>query len=52
MPALKIWDLSEPATTVGEEGERYAFLNRGKGIRVPLRSFAGEMGVVRHERGA
>ncbi|KAF8839226.1 Acetamidase/Formamidase [Paxillus ammoniavirescens] len=48
-PALKIWDLSEAAS---EGGQRYAYLNREKGIRVPLRPFAGEMGVARGALGA
>ncbi|KAG9312416.1 hypothetical protein JVU11DRAFT_6797 [Chiua virens] len=37
-PALKIWDLS-PA--------KYTYLDAAKRIRVPLRPFAGEMGVAR-----
>ncbi|KAF9222233.1 Formamidase [Gyrodon lividus] len=45
-PALKIWDLSEG------ESHAYAYLNREKGIRVPLRPFAGEMGVARGVPGA
>ncbi|KIJ62453.1 hypothetical protein HYDPIDRAFT_94414 [Hydnomerulius pinastri MD-312] len=48
-PALKIWDLSEHES---EGGQRYAYLNKEKGIRVPLRPFAGEMGLARGEPGA
>ncbi|KAH7886657.1 hypothetical protein F5I97DRAFT_1024037 [Phlebopus sp. FC_14] len=48
-PALKIWDLSE---STDESGLKYAYLNKEKGIRVPLRPFAGEMGVARGAPGA
>lgn len=36
--SLKIWDLPE--------GAKFAWFDRIKGIRVPLRPFAGEMGVA------
>ncbi|KAG8215651.1 hypothetical protein J3R82DRAFT_7522 [Butyriboletus roseoflavus] len=49
-PALKIWDLTENAG-MGEV-QRYAYLSKERGIRVPLRPFAGEMGLARGERGA
>ncbi|KAH0835449.1 Formamidase [Lanmaoa asiatica] len=50
-PVLKIWDLTENAGDTGEV-QRYAYLNKEKGIRVPLRPFAGEMGVARGQPGA
>lgn len=49
-PAIKIWDLTESAGT--DEVQRYAYLNKERRIRIPLRPFAGEMGVARGERGA
>jgi len=63
-PAIKVWDLTETGTTtvsaagdgagVGAGGEalRYAYLNKEKGIRIPIRPFAGEMGVARSAPGA
>lgn len=43
-PALKIWELNR------EEG--YAWFDKEKGIKIPLRPFAGEMGVAPGEPGA
>ena len=55
-PAIKIWDLTENAgdslTAGTSEMQRYTYLNKEKGIRIPIRPFAGEMGVARGERGA
>ncbi|KIP04647.1 hypothetical protein PHLGIDRAFT_129368 [Phlebiopsis gigantea 11061_1 CR5-6] len=42
-PYLKIWDL--PA------GAHHAWFDKMKGIKVPLRPFAGEMGVALREKG-
>ena len=42
-PHLKIWDL--------QDGAEYAWFNKIKGIRVPLRPFAGEMGVALKDKG-
>jgi acetamidase/formamidase len=42
-PALKIWKL---------EQEGFAWFDEKKGIKVPLRPFAGEMGVVQKKKGA
>lgn len=41
-PALKIWDLS---------GSGHAWFDEEKGIKIPLRPFAGEMGVAPGENG-
>lgn len=46
-PVLKIWKLCDY-----ENGAGYTWLDEGKGIRVPLRPFAGEMGVARALSGA
>ncbi|KAJ3839893.1 Formamidase [Lentinula raphanica] len=43
-PALKIWKLDK------EEG--FAYFDQEKGIKIPLRPFAGEMGVARKETGS
>ena len=55
-PAIKIWDLTEnPAAVTGLNSGREGwctYLNKEKKIRVPVRPFAGEMGVARGERGA
>ncbi|KAF8435421.1 hypothetical protein L210DRAFT_966803 [Boletus edulis BED1] len=51
-PAIKIWDLTEQTVNSVGEVEKYAYLNKDRRIRVPLRPFAGEMGVARGERGA
>lgn len=53
-PALKIWDLTQNAGEgVGTGGvQRYAYLKKEKGIRVPLHPFPGEMGVARGAKGA
>ena len=51
-PAFKIWDLAEHAGAEEVESPRYAYLDKERRIRVPLRPFAGEMGVARGERGA
>ncbi|KAF8551161.1 Acetamidase/Formamidase [Imleria badia] len=50
--ALKIWDLTHSENTIGGEVKRFAYLNKERGIRVPLRPFAGEMGVARGVPGA
>ncbi|KAH9916665.1 uncharacterized protein B0H18DRAFT_939165 [Fomitopsis serialis] len=42
VPALKIWHLRDY-----EAGAGYAWFDEPKGIRIPLRPFAGEMGVAR-----
>ncbi|KAI0643564.1 Formamidase [Trametes meyenii] len=55
-PALKIWALhahedgKDAAAMDGEYG--YAWFDEGKGIRIPLRPFAGEMGVAPGKPGA
>ncbi|KAH9940218.1 Formamidase [Epithele typhae] len=41
--ALKLWTLNR---TEGQAGYGYAWFDEQKGIRVPLRPFAGEMGVA------
>ncbi|KAJ3758866.1 Formamidase [Lentinula raphanica] len=43
-PALKIWKLDK------EKG--FAYFDQEKGIKIPLRPFAGEMGVARKETGS
>jgi acetamidase/formamidase len=43
-PHVKIWNLNK------EEG--YAWFDEDKKIKIPLRPFAGEMGVARGEKGA
>lgn len=43
-PALKIW-------TINNEGG-YAWFDEGKGIKIPIQPFAGEMGVARGITGA
>lgn len=43
-PALKIWSIDK------EKG--WAWFDEEKGIRIPLRPFAGEMGVARGVKGA
>ena len=43
-PALKIWKI--------EREEGFAWFDKEKGIRIPTRPFAGEMGVARGEKGA
>ncbi|KAH9884491.1 Formamidase [Cubamyces lactineus] len=50
-PALKIWSL-ERAGEGTEGGYGYAWFDREKGIRIPLRPFAGEMGVAPGKPGA
>jgi acetamidase/formamidase len=42
-PALKIWKL---------EQEGFAWFDEKKGMKVPLKPFAGEMGVVQKKKGA
>ncbi|KAI0325073.1 Formamidase [Cubamyces sp. BRFM 1775] len=49
-PALKIWSLER--TDEGAEGYGYAWFDKDKGIRIPLRPFAGEMGVAPGKPGA
>lgn len=43
-PALKIWKLNTKAG--------YAWFDEARGIRIPLRPFAGEMGLARGVAGA
>ena len=43
-PTLKIWKINK------DEG--YAWFDEEKGIRIPIRPFAGEWGVARGEKGA
>ncbi|OAX37974.1 Acetamidase/Formamidase [Rhizopogon vinicolor AM-OR11-026] len=47
-PALKIWKLESDSDS--EEG--FAWFDKEKGMKVPLRPFAGEMGVVQKKKGA
>ncbi|OSX55883.1 hypothetical protein POSPLADRAFT_1112376, partial [Postia placenta MAD-698-R-SB12] len=47
-PALKLWTL--PGAE-GGAGRAYAWFDEARGIRVPLRPFAGEMGVAPAQRG-
>lgn len=55
-PALKIWTLNR--TSSGAQGEEtptgygYAWFDEKKGIKIPLKPFAGEMGVAPAEKGA
>lgn len=42
-PVLKIWKLNN--------GEGFAYFDEQKGIKIPLKPFAGEMGVARKEKG-
>ena len=49
-PVLKIWTLHR---NEGEgEGYGYAWFDEAKGIKIPLRPFAGEMGVAPGKDGA
>ncbi|KAI0824325.1 Formamidase [Trametes gibbosa] len=51
-PALKIWTL-HPHSAVAADGEYgYAWFDEARGIRIPLRPFAGEMGVAPGKPGA
>lgn len=55
-PTLKIWSLPEILDGVAE-GREYdvdacAWFNQEKGIKIPVRPFAGEMGVARAAPGA
>lgn len=43
-PSLKIWRISKE--------EKIAWFDEGKGIRIPINPFAGEMGVARGVKGA
>ncbi|RDX40297.1 Formamidase [Lentinus brumalis] len=53
VPALKIWSLPPEDMPVRAEGEgRYAWFDERRGIRIPLRPFAGEMGVAPGKTGA
>ena len=49
-PALKIWKLHREGN--GEGGYGYAWFDEDKGIKVPLKPFAGEMGVAPGKAGA
>lgn len=46
-PSLKLWRLQNY-----ENGAGYAWFDEEKGIRIPLRPFAGEMGIARAAPGA
>jgi len=48
-PDLKIWSLRKHD---GDGEDRYAWFDEARGIRIPLRPFAGEMGVAPAEPGA
>ena len=50
-PALKIWSL-ERSSEGADEGYGHAWFDKEKGIRIPLRPFAGEMGVAPGKPGA
>jgi acetamidase/formamidase len=43
-PLLKIWEI--------EKGKPFAWFDKEKGIRIPIKPFAGEMGVARGQMGA
>ena len=43
-PVLKIWTLNK--------SEGYAWFDQGKGIKIPLRPFPGELGIARGAKGA
>jgi acetamidase/formamidase len=47
-PALKIWKLDKGK----EEEDASAWFDEERGIRIPLRPFAGEMGVAPGKKGA
>ncbi|KAI0919458.1 hypothetical protein AcV5_001516 [Taiwanofungus camphoratus] len=49
-PALKIWMLQKSAGESQEYG--FAWFDEARGIKIPLRPFAGEMGVAPGEKGA
>jgi len=49
-PELKIWSLHKNSSA--DAGYGYAWFDEARGIRVPLRPFAGEMGVAPGENGA
>lgn len=55
-PALKIWTLNRTSsgaqTTDSPSGYGYAWFDEKKGIKIPLKPFAGEMGVAPAEKGA
>ena len=48
-PALKIWDLTHFDQNTGKG---WAWFDESKGIKVPLRPFAGEMGVALGKKGS
>ncbi|KAJ8462707.1 hypothetical protein ONZ51_g10728 [Trametes cubensis] len=50
-PALKIWSLERSGEGT-DEGYGHAWFDKEKGIRIPLRPFAGEMGVAPGKPGA
>ncbi|KAI0795928.1 hypothetical protein C8Q75DRAFT_744419 [Abortiporus biennis] len=50
VPELKIWSLHKSEGE--EESYGYAWFDKSKGIKVPLKPFAGEMGVAPGEKGA
>lgn len=50
-PALKIWKLHKNENPSIGEGYGYAWFDEAKGIKIPLRPFAGVMGVASDEPG-
>ena len=51
-PVLKIWTLHRNEGEGESEGYGYAWFDEAKGIKIPLRPFAGEMGVAPGKDGA
>ncbi|GBE80931.1 Formamidase [Sparassis crispa] len=49
-PALKVWSLNK--NSPGSIGYGYAWFDEARSIRIPLRPFAGEMGIAPGEKGA
>ena len=52
--ALKVWELNraEKGKGLGDGAYGYAWFDEAKGIKIPLRPFAGEMGVAPAKEGA
>ncbi|PSS38097.1 hypothetical protein PHLCEN_2v77 [Hermanssonia centrifuga] len=48
-PALKVWDLRDARKS--DSGQGFAWFDKDKGIKIPVRPFAGEMGVAPGEKG-
>ncbi|CAL1702935.1 unnamed protein product [Somion occarium] len=51
-PALKIWTLNRTSGEGSDGGYGHAWFDEKKGIKIPLKPFAGEMGVAPAEKGA